>query len=105
MRYDAKTYNCLHFVVDRYKALTGVDIGLFMDDLADNREIVPSKLKRLRRVDAPSSPCIAVMRGIEPHAGVYHNGQILHLNEQGVHCQPPHIAEIQHGAIHYYVVD
>lgn len=103
--YDAKHYNCLHFVVDKYRELTGVDIGLFVADLADDRRIVPSKLKRLRRVAEPISPCVAVMRGVEPHAGIYHNGQILHLNEQGVHCQPPHIAEIQHGAIHYYVVD
>lgn len=103
--YDDKSYNCLHYAVDRYQAITGVDMGLYVAELLtdkDNRKIDPAKLNHFTPLDAPVSPCFAVMRGAVVHAGIYHDGVILHLTENGEHATPPHIARLQHGLIRYY---
>lgn len=105
MIYDDKTYNCLHYAVDKYQAITGVDIGLYVAELMtgkDNRKINPAKLSQFTPLDAPASPCFAVMRGATVHAGVYHDGLIHHLTESGEQAVPPHIAQLQHGLIKYY---
>ena len=105
MIYDDKSYNCLHYAVDKYQAITGVDIGLYVAELMtgkDNRKINPAKLSQFTPLDAPVSPCFAVMRGATVHAGIYHNGVIHHLTEAGEHATPAHIAQLQYGAIKYY---
>lgn len=105
MIYNDKTYNCLHYSVDKYKALTGIDVGLYVSELLtdkDHRTINPAKLDNFRPLDAPISPCLAVMRGASVHAGIYHEGVIHHLTEAGEHATPAHIAQLQYGAIKYY---
>ena len=39
------------------------------------------------------------MQGAEPHAGIYVDGQIVHLSEAGILSQPPHIASQRHGRL------
>lgn len=105
MKYNDKTYNCLHYSVDKYKALTGIDVGLYVSELLTDknaRAINPAKLANFSLLDAPVSPCLAVMRGVGAHAGIYHDGVIHHLTETGEHATPAHIAQLQYGAIKYY---
>lgn len=105
MIYNDKTYNCLHYAVDKYQAITGVDVGLYVSELLtgkDSRTINPAKLSHFTPLDALVSPCFAVMRGASVHAGIYHDGVILHLTETGEHATPIHIAQLQYGVIKYY---
>lgn len=105
MTYNDTTYNCLHYSVDKYKALTGIDVGLYVSELLTDknaRAINPAKLANFSLLDAPASPCLAVMRGAVVHAGIYHDGLIHHLTESGEHAVPPHIARLQHGTVKYY---
>lgn len=105
MIYNDKTYNCLHYAVDKYQAITGIDVGLYVSELLtdrDHRTINPAKLDNFRPLDVPISPCLAVMRGASVHAGIYHHGVILHLTETGEHATPIHIAQLQYGVIKYY---
>ena len=107
VKYDDKSYNCLHFAVDIYKDLTGQDMGLFVDELMtdkDHRIINPSKLKNFRQIATPCNACLAIMRGASVHAGIFYNNAIIHLTDNGVQSVPPHIAEIQHGTITYYTI-
>lgn len=105
--YDDANYNCLHFAVDVYRDLTGCDMGVFVGELLtgrDKRRVNPAALKNFEQLDAPIDPCLALMHGVELHAGIYHQGQIIHFNESGAQVQPPHIAELRHGRIKYYAV-
>lgn len=105
MTYDDKSYNCLHYAVDKYKAITGVDVELYVSELMtskDNRTINPAKLANFSQLDTPASPCFAVMRGATVHAGIYHNGVILHLTETGEQATPLHIAKLQYGTVKFY---
>lgn len=105
MNYHDKTYNCLHYAVDKYQAITGIDVGLYVSELLtdrQNRTIDPAKLANFAPLERPVSPCFAVMRGASVHAGIHHNGVILHLTENGEYATPIHIAQLQYGVIKYY---
>ena len=108
IKYDDRSYNCLHFAVDIYKDLTGQDMGLFVDELMtdkDHRTINPSKLKNFTQIPTPISPCLAIMRGQAVHAGIYHSNAIIHLTEAGIQSTPTHIAQVQYGNISYYTIE
>lgn len=108
VKYHEANYNCLHFAVDIYRDLTEQDMGLFVSELMtgkDKRQINVTKLKEFSELPQPIAPCLAIMRGAEVHAGIYHNGVIIHLTDSGIHAQPPHLAELQHGRIKYYRVN
>lgn len=106
-RYDDDHYNCLHFAVDIYRDITGCDMGLYVDDLMtgrSKRKINTEKLKNFEPIDIPRDPCLAVMHGAELHSGIYHQGVIIHFNINGIHCNPPHIAEIKYGRMTYHAI-
>tara|TARA_R110000850_G_scaffold275141_2_gene413776 strand:+ start:539 stop:898 length:360 start_codon:yes stop_codon:yes gene_type:complete len=106
-RYDDEIYNCLHFAVDAYHDISGHDMGLYVSELMtgrDKRRVIVRKLKEFKPIINPINTCLAVMHGAELHIGIYHDGKIIHFNEQGVQAQPPYIAEINHGRIKYYAI-
>lgn len=106
-RYDDDNYNCLHFAVDIYRDITGRDMGVYVDDLMTGRgkrKINTDKLKSFEQLKAPCDPCLAIMHGAELHTGIYHQGKIMHFNDAGIHCNPPHIAELKYGRITYYAI-
>ncbi|WP_394260786.1 hypothetical protein [Moraxella boevrei] len=106
VKYDDEHYNCLHFACDVYKDLTNQDLSIFVDELMtgkDKRKINPQKLNQLKKLDEPDSPCLTVMHGNEPHAGVYVDNFVLHLNENGVHIMPLHLIKLQYGLVSFYV--
>lgn len=108
MMYDDKTYNCLHFACDFYKELTGNDPCLFVDGLLtdkDHRRVNSSALSAFSPTPTPKDGAWAVMHGVDVHIGIYQNGLIHHLTENGRHATPPHIAQLNHGRITYYELD
>lgn len=105
--YDESNYNCLHFAVALYQDLSGKDMGVYVSGMMtgrDHRTINPGRFKQLRQLTVPESPCVAVMHSQTPHAGVFYFDTIIHFNESGINCQPPHIAELKHGRISYYAI-
>nr|WP_315041299.1 hypothetical protein [uncultured Moraxella sp.] len=108
VKYDDKIYNCLHFAVDVYKDFANQDISHLLNELMtskNHRTINPDKLKHFKKLDEPTSPCIAVMHGMIAHAGVFIDGFVLHLTESGVHIMPPHLLKLQYSVVNYYAVD
>lgn len=106
-QYDDDDYNCLHFAVDAYRDITGIDMELYVSELMtgrDKRKVNPAKLRDFDQLTNPVDPCLALMHGPELHCGIYHQNKIIHFNDRGVQAQPPHIAEIQHGRIKYYAI-
>lgn len=89
--YDCESYNCGHFVVEVYKELTGIDLkNICSAFLSSNLEWYSKELKFRTRLDKPVSPCLAMIKGNWqiPHVGIYIDGKILHLNDQGSSLDP-----------------
>ncbi len=89
-KYDAKNYNCAHFVCDVWQDETGKDIrqamGGFLAGRGDRRAIL-ADLRAFKRLQAPQSPCIALFQSPRqaPHVGIFLRGRVLHISkEQGV---------------------
>lgn len=85
--YDWDAYNCSHFVSEVWADLTGDDISLIARGVGQGslshfkKEI--SKRERLRQ---PEDPCVVLLHltNQQLHAGVYVEGKVLHLTENGV---------------------
>lgn len=106
-QYDDDDYNCLHFAVDAYRDITGIDMGLYVNELMtgrNKRKVNPAKLKDFTPLAIPIDPCLALMHGVELHAGIYHQSKIIHITESGVQALPPHLAEVRHGRVKYYAI-
>lgn len=82
-KYHQTEYNCLHFVAEVWKYITGQDFG----EKFRGRD-------RFKRVPHPISPCIVIMQqkvGVT-HAGVYLNQKVIHIHPAGVEFLPLEIA-------------
>ena len=102
--YDAHEYHCAHWAVDLWKELTGEDIsGHFIASLVplDAAKVDRASLRRFKRVKAPSTPCIAIMRfpGMDTHMGIFVDNSIAQLTADGVTVLPVNIFP---GEIRYY---
>lgn len=105
MIYDDKAYNCLHYAVERYQQLTGVDVGLYVSELMTGkaeRRINPAKLANFRQIDTPVSPCFVVMKAGVVHGGIYHDGLIHHLTPSGEQAVPLHIIKLNYPKVQFY---
>lgn len=103
-------YNCLDFATEAWAHLTG-DAGV-LDRLAalnagihaEDGRVVLSAVRGFRKLEQPMSPCFVVMQRskTQPHIGVYHNGRVLHLKENGVEYQPLAVARRYFTKIGFY---
>lgn len=104
--YDDAHYNCLHFFCEIYQALTDIDLSSDVKELCttrNQRQICPEKLSRFVPIEAPKSPCIAVLRSAtNVHCGIYADGSITHLERSGLVSQAPHIAQHRYKSVKYY---
>jgi hypothetical protein len=87
-RYDEETYHCVHFVVDVWKELTGVDLSEQFRPILEapeSRSATSTVWSGFREVQAPEEPCLVLLRaqGRQPHLGIYVDGGVLHLREKG----------------------
>ena len=105
-RYDDARYNCLHFACAVYQDLTGIDLTANVGELCtsrDNRHVCPEKLSNFVLIDVPKSPSIAVLRSpTHVHCGIYIDGNIVHLDKDGIKSQPPHICACNYQSVKYY---
>ena len=107
--YHKKNYNCAHFVAEVWKYLTGEDISYKLNCFFEpeaSRKFKLSDGKNFKRVN-PSNDTfsIALMQraGHTPHVGIFINGRILHIHENGVECQPVDVASRGFKRVRYYI--
>jgi hypothetical protein len=106
--YDAKNYNCAHFVSEVYRHETGRDITNLLKGFllpAGERVIEPAVLRRFTRLERPENNCLVVMHRprTSPHVGLFLRGKVLHLTEtSGVQFMPLEIATLGFTSIRFY---
>lgn len=104
--YDDARYNCLHFACDVYHDMTSIDLSADVSELCttrSQRQVCPEKLGHFILIDAPITPCLAVLRSpTNVHCGIYLDGNIVHLDDTGIKSQQPHIAQRQYQSVKYY---
>lgn len=106
-RYDRRTYNCAHFVIDVWAHLTGDNIAHIMRGFllpADSRYVRMDLRRSFVKLETPVEPCIVLMqrRRNAPHVGVWIGGKVFHLHENGVELQPIEVVSIPFHKIGYY---
>ena len=104
--YDRRTYNCTHFAVDVWQAITGEDIGGF---LVPERAALAHR-HSFRRVRKPvwslPYPLLVLMRrATENHIGVYYRGKVWHKHAAGAECLPPETATLAFKDVRYYAYE
>ena len=106
-RLPTKQYNCLDFVREVWLYLCGEDVtekltGLIGDFTTRRANL--SGVKAFRRLKQPINPCFVVMQRFKyvPHCGIYLDGRILHLKDNGVEFQPIEVARSYFQIVRYY---
>lgn len=90
--YDARNYNCAHFVIEIFEKALGIDGPMkealegFLTGRGDRR-VYAHKLKVFKRLDQAREGCLCLFHApaSEPHVGIYLEGRVLHLTKTGVH--------------------
>lgn len=87
-QYDKRNYNCAHFVSEVWLDLFGYDLSIqlqgFMTERC-KRNAKLSELRKLKKIYEPKSPCIVWLHSKNiSHVGIYIEGRILHITEDGV---------------------
>jgi hypothetical protein len=108
-RVPTPEYNCMDFVREVGEKLFDGDTRTRLDQLcegvhADNGHIVLGPVKGFVKLDKPESPCFVVMRRtkLSPHIGIFYNGRILHMKDDGVEFQPLRVARRYFTKIGFY---
>jgi len=106
-KYNRETYNCAHFVCDVWESLTGESIAHKLGGLLQppkTRQASFDLRRQFKRLEAPESPCIALMqrRGSAPHVGIFVRGRVFHIHEMGVEFQPIDVASRGFEKIGFY---
>src|SRR3569833_1207128 len=91
-RMPSKDYNCLDFVKEAWAYLVGDDATDALEALsraAHTGDVPVTPIRSFRRLETPSTPCIAVIQKVQPmpHIGIIIDGRILHIHNGGVEFQ------------------
>lgn len=86
-QFSWESYNCWHFARDVWKELSGDELRAASPEQAQSA---------YRQIHQAVSPCLVLFQGVAPipHVGVYYQGRVLHLREDGARYQPLHLARI-----------
>ena len=100
-------YTCLHLARDVWLSETGQDLadrlpGLFAAHTAPR--LTRREIAGFDRLNAPQSPCLAVMSGFGPelHIGIFVRGRIIHLTRRSVEFMEPDVAVRGHSKVRFY---
>jgi hypothetical protein len=98
-QYHKTQYNCGHFACDVYNYLTGADI-----EVPTGTVSTVSLRRFVNKLSDPVSPCLAVMSRphYTTHVGVYINGKIMHLTEQGARIEDVDVASLLFSKVRFY---
>ena len=105
--YDEDNYNCAHLVCEAWEKITGHDISVYLSGMLEAleyRSVDTEKRHYFRRTIKPVSPCIVQMRnkGQVPHVGIYVDGFVMQITQQGVQNQPLEISTRGYKLIKFY---
>lgn len=104
-QFDLESYNCWDFTREVWLALTGQELTLLKDWEPGTIQQAQGQYVELRQA---VSPCVVLFQGRSaaghtvPHAGVYYNGRVLHLRQQGARYQGLHLARIGFHTVTFY---
>ncbi|MEC7118978.1 MAG: hypothetical protein VXW65_03615 [Pseudomonadota bacterium] len=106
--YHKQRYNCVHFLCDAWKLVTGDDLSArsagVMRAVSDGKGLQRDDTRAFERLPKPESPCIVLMHGRNksPHVGLFYRHKVLHITEQGVQYMPLAIASIGFDRVRFY---
>lgn len=106
-RIPSKDYNCMDFVREVWLAIKGTDIASSLTWLSarfKDRKSTVSGARGFERLKSPCTPCIVFMqrRFLVPHVGIWIDGRVLHLKDNGVQFQPLNVACGYYNRLSYY---
>jgi hypothetical protein len=108
-RVPKQNYNCLDFVNEVWLGLFGGNVKERLDCLSSSIHATQGKIlfapvKGFTKLSKPESPCFVVMqrKKLTPHIGIYYNGRMLHLRDNGVEYQPLQVAKRYFTKIGFY---
>lgn len=85
--YNYSRYNCSHFVNEVWMDLTGeCIIGICQSFIQGSDGDFKTRIRERIKLETPETPCVVLMHTVQcmPHAGIYIDGDVLHLTETGV---------------------
>lgn len=105
--YDINTYNCVHFLCEAWKHVTGQNLSHRLEGFlqpASARVFKKSEIKQLTKLEGPADPCIVVLHKPRhsPHVGMFLRGKVLHISALGVQYQPLHVVQIGFNRVSFY---
>ncbi len=104
--YDKQGYNCLHFTVDVWKSLFGIDVSFILPkESTDIRFWDRTPFKKFKLLKKAKNPCFVLLRSTQPtatHFATFIDNKILHITEQGVQYLPPEIISVSYNKMLYY---
>lgn len=106
-RYDLRSYNCAHFVSEVWEHLTNESIAHKLTGFLRpvKERFVPVSIRHIfKRLERPCTPCIVLMqrRRTPPHVGIYLNGKIFHIKQEGVQLQPIEVVTYGYTSVRFY---
>ena len=100
IKYDADKYCCEHFLIDAYRHYTGIDIS---NKLLTSGFFNASNLRQFVPVIEPTQHTIVLFRDKgKAHVGLWIDGRVLHLEQQGVVWQMLDIVKRNFERVTYY---
>ena len=107
-QYNADSYHCVHFVIDAGKYLFGYDFSVNFLGLGEPLSIngAPSRhtVSHSVRATKPSDGTVVLITKLDNglHVGLYLDGRVLHLTEQGVRFETVRALGRMYKRIRYY---
>jgi len=109
-RYHSSKYNCAAFVCEVWKVIARQDISSALQGAMTgeaSRVLHAHNLTVFKRLTVPHTPCLALFQANRkaPHVGIWLDGKILHITENGVNWIPLDVAMIGFNQVRFYDVE
>lgn len=91
-RFDRMAYNCVDFTCEAALALFNVKLSKLKDPYTTDFRLSLYNLKRVPTL--PRFGVIVLTRGTTHHVGIAFTGDMLHIIDSGVRCEPLAIAAL-----------
>jgi hypothetical protein len=85
-RFIEGRYECLHFVIDVWRDLTGTDLARPLERLLSAQKVDRATAAAFETIGAPGACCLVLLQApfVRPHVGIWIDNKVLHLTQSGV---------------------